>query len=304
MGLPLPQLHAKSAELRMQIKATFAALLSALFLAGTLRAEVTMEQLAADERLWPKEVKLTQAVPLQLYDKGRETGSIQGNVGMALRVRRVEVGRVIVEIGAAQAVVSPAATDILARAAATVPVTVAVHGMQNFRADWKLPKGEWTVVSDAEIEQRDPKLTVTNAWKAIPQSGRMEYRLKQRYVGGKSACTMIYIMCSSGERIERGDCYLIADALDEKGRAEVSINKVVNDGPRRMKVFPTDAANGAWIDLRITYDAAQGLLEITRNGKVLGSWTDPDPIKSGKDFSLGTCLTKAGFKEVQVRPLP
>jgi hypothetical protein len=71
-----------------------------------------------------------------------------------------------------------------------------------------------------------------------------------------------------------------------------------------MKVFPADAANGAWIDLRITYDAARGLMEITRNGKVLGSWTDADPIKSGKDFSLGTCLTKAGFKEVQVRPLP
>lgn len=289
----------------MQAKATIAALLlCALFLAGPLRAEVTMEQLAADERLWPKEVKLTQPLALQLHDQGRATGSIQASVGMMLRVRRVEAGRVIVEIGTAQAVVPPAATDILARAAAAVPAIAPAHGVQNFRSDWKLPKGAWTVVSDGEIEQRDPKFTVTNALKTIPQSGRMEYRLKQRYVAGKSACTMIYIMCSSGERIQRGDCYLIADAQDEKGRAEVSINKVTDDAPRRMKVFPADAANGAWIDLRITYDAARGLMEITRNGKVLGSWTDADPIKSGKDFSLGTCLTKAGFKEVQVRPLP
>ena len=288
----------------MNFRATLFVVLHAHCLTVTLCAAVTIEQLAADEKLWPKEVKLTQTVPLQLYDKGRESGTIQGTVGMTLRVRRVEAGRVTVEIGAAVVVVSPAATDILARVATTVPAMATVHGVQSFRSDWKLSRGEWVVVNDGEIEQRDPKLTVSNASKAIPQSGRMEYRLKQRYVGGKSACTMIYLMCSSGERIQRGDCYLIADALDDKGRAEVSINKVVNDGPRRMKVFPTDAANGGWIDLRITYDATKGLIEITRNGKVLGSWTDADPIKSGTDFSLGTCLTKAGFKDLLVRPLP
>ena len=64
------------------------------------------------------------------------------------------------------------------------------------------------------------------------------------------------------------------------------------------------ATDGTWIDLRITYDAAKGVIEITRNGRVLGSWTDPDPIKTGKDFSIGTCLTKAAFKDIHVRPLP
>lgn len=288
----------------MNFRATFATATGVLFLASALHAQVTIEQLAADERLWPREVRLTQAVPLQLFENGRESGSLQGNVGMTLRVRRVEVTRLTVELGTALAVIPPAATDLLARAALAAPATVPAHGPQNFRTGWKMPKGQWTVISDTEIEQRDPKDTVSNAFKAIPQSGRMEYRLKQRYVGGKSACTMIYIMCDAGEKLERGNCYLIADALDDKGRAEVTINKVLNNGPRNMKTFPTESANGQWIDTRITYDAATGVIEITRNGRVLGSWKDPEPIRTGKDFSLGTCLTRAAFKDLQVRPLP
>ena len=288
----------------MNFRITFTTALGVLFLSAALHAQVTIEQLAANEKLWPREVKLTQAVTLQLYTDGRESGSLQGNVGMALRVRRVEVARLTVEMGTALAVVPPAATDILARAALATPAIVPAHGLQNFRTDWKMPKGQWAVISDTEIEQHDPQDTVSNAFKAIPQSGRMEYQLKQRYVGGKSACTTIYIMCDAGEKLERGNCYLIADALNEKGRAEVSINKVLNNGPRNMKTFPTETANGQWIDLRITYDATTGVIEITRNGRVLGSWKDPDPIKTGKDFSLGTCLTKATFKDVQVGPLP
>ncbi|MCE9612374.1 MAG: hypothetical protein K8R23_19415 [Chthoniobacter sp.] len=288
----------------MYARVAFIFLLGVLFFSATLRAAVTLEQVAADERMWPKEVKLTQAVTLQLYDNGRESGSVQANVGMILQVRRVEVARVTVALGTALAVVPPGATDLLARAALAAPATAPAHGLQNFRADWKMPRGQWSVLSDGEIEQRDAKDTVSNAFKTIPQSGRMEYRLKLRYLAGKSACAMIYIMCSAGEKLERGNCYLIADAQNEKGQAEVSINRVINDGPRRMKAFPADASNGQWIDLRILYDGGSGLMEISRNGRVLGSWSDPEPLKTGKDFSVGTCLTKGGFKDVQVRPLP
>jgi len=302
--LPMSGRRVESGRARMHARAAFTFLLGVLFFTATLRAAVTLEQVAADERMWPKEVKLTQAVTLQLYDNGKESGSVQANAGMTLQVRRVEVARVTVALGTALAVVPPGATDLLARAALAAPTTVPAHGLQNFRADWKMPKGQWSVVSDGEIEQRDARDTVANAFKAIPQSGRMEYRLKLRYLAGKSACAMIYIMCSAGGKLERGNCYLIADAQNEKGQAEVSINRVINDGPRRMKAFPTDAANGQWIDLRILYDAGTGLMEISRNGRVLGTWSDPEPLKTGKDFSLGTCLTKGGFKEVLVRPLP
>lgn len=275
-----------------------------LFLSAALRAQVTLEQLAADPKLWPQEVQLTQTVPLQLIENGKPTGAMQGPVGMTLKVKRVEVGRLTVGLGTAVAVVPPAATDILKRLTPAQAGLAAAAQVGNFRTGWTMRRGKWTVVSDIEVNQLDAKDTVSNAYTSIPQSGKMEYRLKQRYFGGKSACTTIYIMCDAGEKLERGNCYLIADALNEKGGSEVSIYKVVNDGPRKMKALLSDPTNGQWIDLRITYDAGTGVIEITRNGKVLGSWTDPDPIKTGKDFSIGTCLTKAAFKEITVRPLP
>lgn len=289
----------------MNLRHFFLPCLGGLFFSAALHAQVTIEKLAADPKLWPKEVKLTKAVPLQLFENGKQTGAIQATVGLAVRLKRVEATRLTIEIGSAAAVVPPDATDLLARvAAAPAPVVVAAPRVENFRTGWKMPRGKWTVVSDTEIAQLDVKDTVSNAYTAIPQSGKMEYRLKQRYFGGKSACTTIFIMSDAGGKLERGNGYLIADALNEKGKAEVSINKVINDGPRNVKTFPAEPANGVWIDLRITYDAATGVIEVTRNGKVLGSWTDPDPIKTGKDFSIGTCLTKAVFKDIQVRSLP
>ncbi len=288
---------------RMNVRPFFL-LLTTLLCTARLQAQFTIEQLAADPKLWPAEIKLTQVVPLQLYQNGKKTGTMQGTVGLAVRLKRVEAARLTIEIANAVAFVPPGATDLLARMAALPPAPVVAPPVGNFRTGWKMPRGKWTVVSDTEIAQMDVKDTVSSAYTTIPQSGKMEYRLKQRYFGGKSACTTIYIMCDAGERLERGNGYLIADALNEKGKAEVSIYKVVNDGPRSMKTFPAEAANGVWIDLRIICDTGTGVIEVTRNGRVVGSWTDPDPIKTGKDFSIGTCLTKAAFKDIQVRSLP
>lgn len=266
-----------------------------------------MEQVVADPKLWPREVKLTQAVPLQLFTNGQPAGTVQGTVGLLLKVRAVEAGRLTVEFGNSVTVVAPAATDLLVRVNGSPAAAGASHEtvkILNFREGWKMPRGKWTIAADGEITQTDTKDTTANAYTSIPQSGRLEYRLKQRYLAGKSACTTIFFMSDAGARLERGNSYLVADALDDKGVAEVSINKVTNDRPRSMKKFVVDPINGQWIDLRITYDAGTGVIEVTRNGKVVGSWTDPDPIKTGKDVSLGTCLTKAAFRDVQVRSWP
>ena len=287
----------------------------ALFVLGTtLRAQVTIEQMAADPKLWPREVKLTHAVLIQISDNGRPRGSVQGTVGMTLPVKKVEPGRLTVEVGAGLGAVAPGVTDILARVAGAAPaVSTAAPGavaagaagrFENVRTGWKMVRGKWVVTSDYELAQNDNKDGVSNAYKSIPQSGKMEYRLKYKYNGGKSACVTIYIMCDDGEKTERGNAYLLVDALNEKGRAEFVFVKVTDDKTKEMKKLPSTPVSGQWIDFRATYDTATGVIEITRNGKVLGSWTDPEPLKTGKDFSIGTCMTRASFKEMEVRPLP
>ena len=94
------------------------------------------------------------------------------------------------------------------------------------------------------------------------------------------------------------------DGNDDKAHGQFIINRVTNDKTKDMKKFDVPAAGGQWIDFRAIYDTATGTVEITRNGKVLGTWTDPDPLKTGRDVSIGTYMTHASFKDLEVRPLP
>ena len=279
--------------------------LALLTLSATLRAQTTIEQMAADPKLWPREVKLTQAVPIQLWENGRPSGTAPGTVGMVLKVRKVEAGRIIVEGSSATVVgvVAPAATDILTRVPGAAPATAAGK-FESVRTGVKMVRGKWVVVSDTEIEQHDPKDGVSNAYKSIAQSGKMEYRAKYKYTGGRNSGITIYIMCDDAGKTERGNAYLLVDGNDDKGHGQFIINRVTDDKTRDMKKFDCPPAGGQWIDFRATYDSATGTIEITRNGKVLGSWTDPEPLKTGRDFSIGTCMTRASFKDIEVRPLP
>ena len=280
--------------------------LALVTLGATLRAQTTIEQMAADPKLWPREVKLTQAVPIQLWENGRPSGTAPGTVGMVLRVRKVEAGRITVEGSSATVVgvVAPTVTDILARVPGAAPAPAAAGKFESVRTGVKMVRGKWVVVSDTEIEQHDPKDGVSNAYKSIPQTGKMEYRAKYKYTGGRNSGITIYIMCDDADKTERGNAYLLVDGNDDKGHGQFIINRVTDDKTKDMKKFDCPPAGGQWIDFRATYDAETGTVEITRNGKVLGSWTDPSPLKDGKHFSIGTYMTHASFKDMEVHPLP
>jgi len=277
-------------------------------LGTTLSAQVTIEQMAADPKLWPAEVKIIQAAPIQLWENGRPSGSVQGTVGMTVRVKKVEPGRLTIESGSAMGSIAPAATDILTRAPGAAPGAAAggktTGHFESMRTGLKMVRGKWVVIGETEIEQHDPKDGVSNAYKSIPQTGKMEYRAKYKYTGGRNSGITIYIMCDDADKTERGNAYLLVDGNDDKAHGQFIINRVTNDKTKDMKKFDVPAAGGQWIDFRATYDTATGTVEITRNGKVLGSWTDPEPLTTGRDVSIGTYMTLASFKEIEVHPLP
>ena len=275
-------------------------------LGATLRAQTTIEQMAADPKLWPREVKLTQAAPIQLWENGRPSGSAQGTVGMTLKVKKVEAGRLTVETNSATGfgIVAPAATDILTRLPGAAPAPAGAGKFESMRTGVKMVRGKWVVTGETEIEQHDAKDGVSNAYKSIPQTGRLEYRAKYKYTGGKNSGITIYIMCDDADKTERGNAYLLVDGNDDKSHGQFIINRVTDDKTKDMKKFDCPPAGGQWIDFRATYDADTGTVEITRNGKVLGSWTDPSPLKEGKHFSIGTYMTHASFKDLEVHPLP
>ncbi len=284
--------------------------LAVFAMAATLRAQTTVEQMAADPKLWPREVKLTQAGPIQMWENGRPSGSTPGTVGMILKVKKVEAGRLTIETGSGTGfgMVASTATDILTRVPGAAPAVAAggtpAGKFESMRTGVKMVRGKWVVVSETELEQHDAKDGVSNAYKAIPQTGKMEYRAKYKYTGGRNSGITIYIMCDDADKTERGNAYLLVDGNDEKSHGQFIINRVTDDKTKDMRKFDCPPAGGQWIDFRATYDAGTGTVEITRNGKVLGSWTDPSPLKEGKHFSIGTYMTRANFKDMEVHPLP
>ena len=183
-----------------------------------------------------------------------------------------------------------------------LPLPGSTGSFDDVRTGWHFTSGRWQANGLTQLDQNDTKETCSDAYKTIAQSGKTEYRLKEMYFKGQSACTTIYIMSDDGSKRERGNCYLIADSFDNKGKSEISITKMVNDRGQGSKSFPVPGVSGQWIDLRITYDPATGELAIERDGRPIGSWVDPEPIKTGGDFSVGTCKSKASFKDIVVRP--
>ena len=288
----------------MNLRHSLILALGVFALGTTLRAQVTIEQMAADPKLWPAEVKIIQAAPIQLWENGRPSGSVQGTVGMTVRVKKVEPGRLTIESGTAVGSIAPAATDILTRVPGAAPAAAAAGKVESMRTGVKMVRGKWVVVGETEIEQHDNKDGVSNAYKSIPQTGKMEYRAKYKYTGGRNSGITIYIMCDDADKTERGNAYLLVDGNDDKAHGNFIINRVTNDKTKDMKKFDVPPAGGQWIDFRATYDTATGTVEITRNGKVLGTWTDPEPLKTGRDVSIGTYMTHASFKDLEVRQMP
>ena len=305
-------------------------------------ADFSLSSIAADKRLWPSEVHLTQPAPLKLMGaNGQEIGSTLGQAGLLLKVLRIEPTRLLVQFGTSSAVVDASVTDLLKQSEAmaqriqstsapsqpapalspTPEISSASAPLEpkggskvetgskagkiiSFKTGWVMKQGDWRVASDTEIGQSDPKSACTNAYIPFPQSGKMEFRMQEKYRMLDRSCNTIYIFCSDGEQAERGTSYMIADFINKQGGAEVSVTRFTNNKRKVIQTFkPVDRVVNQWIDLVIVYDANIGRMNITRNGKLVGTCTDPDPIKEGKDFSIGTCRTPGEYKDIQIRSL-
>ena len=301
-----------------------------------LGADLMLSSILGDRRLWPSQVQLTRPTTMKLLSaSGQEIGSMQGPAGRTFNVVGIYPNGVLVQMGAGVAVVDAAGTDVLQRAeaisehiasssasvtpvaAAAVPVAPPAAASASppsqaalaatpagkvidFRQGWAMPRGRWKTVGDTEISQSDPRDYASNAYIPYPQKGKMEYRVTYNYRHGKDAAITTYIFCSDGAQGDRGTSYMITDSKSEMDIVRFDDNKRHD----LAKLQPIDlVANNEWIDAVIVYDANTGKFDITRNGKFVGTCTDPDPIKEGKDFSIGTCATPGSYKDIQIRSL-
>jgi len=79
---------------------------------------VSVQEVAADRRLWPVQVTVRVPVKVATLVAGKPTGSIEVPAGRLFRVVRVEPTRLLLDFSGSQAVVSPSDTDLLELATA------------------------------------------------------------------------------------------------------------------------------------------------------------------------------------------
>jgi hypothetical protein len=95
-------------------------LMAMILLLASLKAQepLTIETLAANRALWPRDVRVNVAHEVPLFVNGRVSGSMQASPGRVYPVIGIGPGGVVVNAMGSSLTFPPADTDLLARAEA------------------------------------------------------------------------------------------------------------------------------------------------------------------------------------------
>ncbi|MCI0556237.1 MAG: DUF6443 domain-containing protein, partial [Anaerolineae bacterium] len=162
---------------------------------------------------------------------------------------------------------------------------------------WTANSGTWAA-GNGVYTQSNTTNTNTNSYRSCTQAGKQYYRWKVSFIGGPNRAAGMHIMASDGSQTQRGNSYLIWQS-----NSIMQVYESINNTLYARQSFSFPAQTGETHVYEVLYDA--GRLDIWRNGKYVGSWTDTiTPLTSGAFISLRTNTTHASFDEVMVQGDP
>jgi hypothetical protein len=116
-----------------------------------------------------------------------------------------------------------------------------------------------------------------------------------RYQSASGTSAGLYLFASAGTGPERRNSYRVwQDATT------VRIHENAGNVAPQSAGFA--AANAAWQthSYGVFYDPATGRLQVSRDGVLLGSWTDATPLTTGTHLALRTDRTRVSFDDVAI----
>ncbi|MCI0550704.1 MAG: DUF6443 domain-containing protein, partial [Anaerolineae bacterium] len=162
---------------------------------------------------------------------------------------------------------------------------------------WTANSGTWAV-GNGVYTQSNTTNTNTNSYRSCTQAGKQYYRWKVSFIGGPNRAAGMHIMASDGSQTQRGNSYLIWQS-----NSIMQVYETINNVLYARQSFSFPAQTGETHVYEVLYDA--GRLDIWRNGKYVGNWTDTvTPLTSGSFISLRTNGTHASFDDVIVQGDP
>jgi hypothetical protein len=172
---------------------------------------------------------------------------------------------------------------------------------------WKIPaaSGTWTV-SGGMLIQSDSTVSNTNIYTALNQtlSNRYIYHFKARLSSSEYTSLNrrfgLHFFCDSAYLNERGNSYFV---YFRQENSQMEFYKCVNNTtPTETEIDTGIVTNvGQWYDYKIAFDRTTGNIDVYRDNKYLGTWTDPHPLTTaGNYISFRTGNAKVDFDSLEV----
>ncbi|OFY97595.1 MAG: hypothetical protein A2309_14645 [Bacteroidetes bacterium RIFOXYB2_FULL_35_7] len=165
--------------------------------------------------------------------------------------------------------------------------------------DWTLVEPSWSFINGA-INQSNESLTQNNAYTQLEQDSTSSYLFnwKMKLSGSETDRRAgIYIFADSATALQRNNSYMIYYRADLD---LCQIYKSTNNTITLMEEDPCVIDENNWFDCKVTYNPVNGIITAYLNNEPISSWTDPEPLKSGKYLSLRTGSCNALFDEFRV----
>ncbi len=158
--------------------------------------------------------------------------------------------------------------------------------------------GEWST-SWGTLRQTSSSNSNTNLSTYLVQNGSQPYLYqfdaRSLYSSGTRKFGM-HIMASDPDLDQRGNSYLV---WFYGGSDQVIIYETINNSLYTRVTRTFDMPNGL-TNYKIVYDPSSGLIEVFCGNKLIASWRDSSPLRSGNYISLRTNSTEAEFDNIGV----
>jgi len=177
-------------------------------------------------------------------------------------------------------------------------------------AEYTVPAGGGTwAISTGVLNQTDIVSTNSNIYTPLTQNLSNRYVYNFRYRMNTASGNRrfgFHFFADSASATNRGNSYFIwFRANTVSGSNTLEFYKChwdhdTNNFDQVKVIDPVPTVAGQWYDLKIIYDRITGIIDVYRDDKLLGTYTDPAPLANGKYISFRTGECNMSFDELKV----
>jgi len=166
--------------------------------------------------------------------------------------------------------------------------------------EWTALSGTWSINSN-NLLQSDESVTNPNIYALVNQTAAniYMYHYQMRISGtGTNRRAGIFFFCSDPSALYRGDAYMVYFRVETNNVEVYKATGTTISGILHQATTPIDA--NVWFDVKITYNPANGDMNVYKDNKHVLFWKDTSPLTSGNGISFRTGGCQVRYDDMKV----